>query len=758
MKYTVADGTMDSDDDISIHDVDPKGSRDPKTTSGEDDDSDVCSESSSETKIRPVTSRKSCLPTGCCYDDRMKLHVNADFSAESHHPEDPRRIAAIFQHFRDAGLVFTGPDEELQKALKTSPTSFMYRIAARKATRAEICLVHTSAHYEWVQSINEMTSAQLRELSASFDAGRKSLYVGNLTAEAALISAGAAIETCKSVVLGKVKNAFAVIRPPGHHAESNESMGFCIFNNVPMAASVCLKDYPELCRKVFILDWDVHHGNGIQNMFYEDPNVLYISIHVYQNGLFYPGQPEDDTLPDGNIDKCGSGAGLGKNINIGWADQGVGDGEYMAAFQRIVMPIAQEFNPDLVIVSAGFDAAAGDELGGCFVTPACYSHMTHMLMSLANGRLAVCLEGGYNLSAISRSALAVAKTLMGEPPERITIPPLNKDAAYTLHNVRQIQAAHWDCMRPGVIPFPDFKESSLQRVSEVARMAEKNILAEKFGMIPLYIQRTVSNKIFKNMVLASPELYKARKILVIVHDPSPELVAQPDPHTNITYAHNSYLSNSLLPYLTWATSQNIAIISVILPQHVPSSATDLTNPHSSFFSETDLSNLAREVLCYIYDNYIEPHSLGTNTSPPTSLTIFGIGHAYLGIKQLLISRNCRHMVTSVLCFASGNLKPVKSEIDDGLAAWYRNNSRIYVSETHPIWNQDDSIRMIHKMRFGNVLRAKGCTTISSMLGLYLKEATEFVAYKIAVWEDLAIPSLSDPDETEDDEMNETSTY
>ena len=96
-------------------------------------------------------------------------------------------------------------------------------------------------------------------------------------------------------------------------------------------------------------------------MFYEDPNVLYISLHVYKDGLFYPGQPDEEGMPDGGLDSVGVGAGIGKNINIGWHDQGMGDGEYMAAFQRIVMPIAQEFDPDLVIVSAGFDAAAGDD-------------------------------------------------------------------------------------------------------------------------------------------------------------------------------------------------------------------------------------------------------------------------------------------------------------------------------------------------------------------------------------------------------------
>lgn len=464
--------------------------------------------------------RKYFLPTGCCYDDRMKLHANADFSANPHHPEDPRRIEAIMTEFKDAGLIFSGTQEELDDALRISPNNWMWRIAAREATHAEICTVHTASHLEWVKSLSKMSSSELRQLTNEYDNGRKSLYVGNLTYEAALISAGGAIETCKNVVAGRVKNAIAVIRPPGHHAEHNESLGFCIFNNVPIAARVCMADYPESCRKVMILDWDVHHGNGIQNMFYDDPNVLYISLHVYSNGDFYPGPPDDPDLPDGGLDKCGVGIGAGKNINIGWAEQGVGDAEYMAAFQRIVMPIAREFDPDLVIISAGFDAAAGDELGGCWVTPGCYSHMTHMLMSLANGKVAVCLEGGYNLRAISTSALAVAKTLMGEPPERLsTLPPLNKEAAYTLDNVKRIQAAYWECMRPGVVPLAELQLRGTDRVSDLIRTAQKDILAKNFEMFPIYVQRSKVSRSFDNQVLSTPRLHEANKILLIIHDP-----------------------------------------------------------------------------------------------------------------------------------------------------------------------------------------------------------------------------------------------
>ena len=226
-------------------------------------------------------------------------------------------------------------------------------------------------------------------------------------------------------------------------------MGFCLFNNVAIAAKICQADYPKLCRKILILDWDVHHGNGIQNLFYDDPDVLYISLHVYQDGEFYPGQPDNPATPDGGLEHCGAGPGLGKNVNIGWHDQGMGDGEYMAAFDEIVMPIAREFNPDLVIISAGFDAAAGDPLGACFVSPGCYAFMTCMLMSLAGGKVAVCLEGGYDLEAISKSALAVAQTLMGELPLQMETPEISREAAKVLAKVQACQVPYWECMRAG---------------------------------------------------------------------------------------------------------------------------------------------------------------------------------------------------------------------------------------------------------------------------------------------------------------------
>lgn len=467
---------------------------------------------------RQVT-RRGQLPTGVCYDDRMKLHANADFGGKPHHPEDPGRIERIYHKFKQAGLVFMGSDAEALEVKRKNPTLYMWKIPARFATAREICIVHDPDHYEWVRALKDKSTEELRVITKTMDAGRESIYVGSMTFEAALISAGGAIETCKAVVRGDVKNAFAVIRPPGHHAEKTCAMGFCMFNNVPIAAKTCQLEYPERCRKIMILDWDVHHGNGIQNIFYSDPNVLYISTHVYQNGHFYPGQPDSPEIPDGGLDKCGEGAGVGKNINIGWHDQGMGDGEYMAAFQRIVMPIAQEFDPDLVIISAGFDAAHGDELGGCFVSPECYAHMTHMLMSLADGKVAVCLEGGYNLTAISNSALAVAKTLMGEPPPRMRLPKINKEAHKTLDRVRAYQAPYWECMRPGVVGVTEVESNEGRRLHEVLRTYQLVEFSEKFDMFPLYIQREALFRTYENQVLVSRDIEAARNILVVLHDP-----------------------------------------------------------------------------------------------------------------------------------------------------------------------------------------------------------------------------------------------
>ena len=337
-----------------------------------------------------------------------------------------------------------------------------------------------------------MSNEALIELSDQKD--QDSIYFNQFSAFSAKLSAGGAIETCKAVVNRDVKNAIAVIRPPGHHAEVHRAMGFCMFNNVCIASRVCQEDFGEDCRKILILDWDVHHGNGCQKAFYDNPNILYISIHVHMNGQFYPSGDEGDMW------HVGEDRGTGFNVNVPWPTKGMGDGDYMYAFQNLVMPIATEFDPDLVIVAAGFDAAAGDELGGCFVSPPCYAHMTHMLMSLAGGKVAVCLEGGYNLSSISKSALAVTKTLMGEPPDRLIQTAATVSAVETVQQVRSIQSHYWRSIYPKEPVGGIWGET---RFHDLIREWQAKVLHDEFRMTNLHIFRNDISKSFENQILAS---------------------------------------------------------------------------------------------------------------------------------------------------------------------------------------------------------------------------------------------------------------
>ncbi|KAI0483989.1 putative histone deacetylase A [Xylariaceae sp. FL0804] len=658
--------------------------------------------------------RQGSLPTGCCYDDRMKLHANADFGPRPHHPEDPRRIEEIMKIFKKSGLIFTGSDAQLYDILRESPTKYMWRIPAREATKQEICTVHTVAHHDWVQALKTMSTKELRALSFNLDSGRSSLYVGGMSYEAGLLAAGGCIETCKNVMAEQVKNAIAIIRPPGHHAEYDQPMGFCLFNNVPIGAKVCQGEYPATCRRVLILDWDVHHGNGIQNMFYADPTVLYISLHVYANGDFYPGKPDNPQIPDGDLDKVGDGDGAGKNVNIAWPSQGMGDGEYLAAFQKIVMPIAKEFNPDLVIVSAGFDAAKGDELGGCQVTPACYAHMTHMLMSLAGGKVAVCLEGGYNLQAISWSALSVARTLMGEPPPQIEMPPISKEAAKVLARVQAVQAPYWECMRPGIIDVENFGDGA-SRLHDVIRGYQRQRLGDLHGMIPLFIQRETLFKSFENQVLVSPGIQSKKKILFILHDP-PDLKVMPDVINNTVDPHNGFILDGVASYVDWARKNDFAVMDANIPAYI-------TRPEDMealipSTSEASLQRQIQELVCYIWDNYLQLYDV-------EDLFLVGVGNAYLGIKMLLTNRECRNQISGVINFVTGNLRPVKSETDADLSSWYRHNSLVFVAAEHACWLDPDLAKKVMKKKFGRVKKSSE-SVLSRMMEAHADEVHAFI--------------------------------
>ncbi|KAF9932329.1 Histone deacetylase 4 [Linnemannia zychae] len=286
---------------------------------------------------------------------------------------------------------------------------------------------------------------------------------------AAKVAAGSLITLVDQVVTGRCKNGFAIIRPPGHHAEEDEAMGFCFFNNVGVAVNLTLQRYPLTVQKILIIDWDVHHGNGTQQIFYENPNVLYISLHRWDNGHFYPftGAP----------DECGEEAGEGTNVNIAWSSYGrgqaMGDVEYIAAFWYVLLPIARQFGPDLVMVSAGFDAADGHaaNIGGYTVSPQGFAILTRLVQTLAGGRVILSLEGGYEFEPLALSATACLEELLPHSLLPATAPTRafpyasfqgtlnsvkpNAMAVSSLHQVLKYQQKYWNF--PAEVLNPNFR-------------------------------------------------------------------------------------------------------------------------------------------------------------------------------------------------------------------------------------------------------------------------------------------------------------
>jgi histone deacetylase 6 len=469
-----------------------------------DDDKDLLDYDIIPLKDAPKPPKFEHLPyataqTGLIYDVRMRFHVEAIPTEDDVHPEDPRRIHAIFEAFVQAGLAWrestSGPLTDY----------YMGRIDARMVTEQEVLLVHTKAHWDWVQSLSSRTADELEDYMQHPGQTRlDSVYLSPSTPYCAALSAGGAIEACRATLLGKVKNVFAIIRPPGHHAEREDAKGFCFFDNVSIATKACQREFGSACRKVLILDWDVHHGNGIQQANYDDPNVLYISLHVHEHGRFYPELSyRDGRGPYGDHLHCGEGAGLGKNVNIPWSKKGMGDADYIYAFQQVVMPIATEFDPDLVIIAAGFDAAEGDMLGGCKVTPAGYAHMTHMLMSLAGGKLAVCLEGGYNLDSIARSATAVSRTLMGQPPDRLEHTNPSASGVDDIKEVLRQQSKFWASLYPKDMSARLAGPQQGERMHDMVRNWQATTLWNDHQMSPLFVHRESLSKSFDKQVLAT---------------------------------------------------------------------------------------------------------------------------------------------------------------------------------------------------------------------------------------------------------------
>ncbi|XP_067449559.1 histone deacetylase 6 [Thunnus thynnus] len=380
--------------------------------------------------------------TGLVYDERMMEHLNM---WDRHHPEQPQRIFKIFSKHQQLGLV-----DRCQ------------RIPARLATEEELAMCHSVQHIEQMKGTAVMKPRDLNKLGNEFN----SIYINNQSFQCALLAAGSCFNAVETILTGQVNNGVAIVRPPGHHAERDSPCGFCFFNTAALAARYAQKMSRHPPLRVLILDWDVHHGNGTQHMFEDDDSVLYVSLHRYDNGMFFPSS--EDAAPD----RVGVAKGAGFNVNVAWSGGRMGDSDYLAAFQHVVMPIATEFNPGLVLVSAGFDAARGDPLGGYHVTPEGYAHLTNMLMSLAGGRVLLILEGGYNLSSISDSMAMCTSVLLGDPPPSLVtpLPPPHHSAVAAINEVIRHHAPYWRSLR---IHIPESVRTSLPSLKHRGKRSSK---------------------------------------------------------------------------------------------------------------------------------------------------------------------------------------------------------------------------------------------------------------------------------------------
>ena len=232
----------------------------------------------------------------------------------------------------------------------------------------------------------------------------QSIYFAPGTVSAAKNAASSPCRLVSDVVGGKLDNAFAVIRPPGHHASPSLAGGYCYINNVAVAAAYAREKLGV--AKTLIVDWDVHHGNGTQSIFLNDPDVLYFSVHRYHNGNYFPFLGGN-----GGPGTVGTGEGAGFNINVGWNQKNMGDEEYYAVWSRVLLPVVKEWRPDLILISAGFDSAFGD-MGECSVSPTCFANLTRQLMPFAGGRIVCTLEGGYVRSVLGKCCEAVILSLL----------------------------------------------------------------------------------------------------------------------------------------------------------------------------------------------------------------------------------------------------------------------------------------------------------------------------------------------------------
>jgi acetoin utilization deacetylase AcuC-like enzyme len=317
------------------------------------------------------------LPTWCNREYEMTA-LSADPICREHligrpHPERPERFDAV---------------------MEVLPLERMLLLDPRSATEEELLLCHTPTYLRTARHDIEAGYGQLSTGDTQID--RRSWKV-------AVRAVGGVLNAVDAVMAGHTRNAFCVVRPPGHHANAGRGMGFCILNNVALAARYAQRHHG--IERALIVDWDVHHGNGTQDIFYSDPSVFFFSTHQWP---LYPGT--------GRADETGEGAGKGTTMNFP-LPAGSGRAQILAAVENSLMPAMDRFRPELVLISAGFDSRIGDQLGNFTLTDDDFSDLTLRVMELAGrhagGRLVSILEGGYNLEGLARATSAHVEALIG---------------------------------------------------------------------------------------------------------------------------------------------------------------------------------------------------------------------------------------------------------------------------------------------------------------------------------------------------------
>ncbi len=337
---------------------------------------------------------------GIIYDPLYRNHNTGD------HIESRDRLDAVMQ----------GVEED----------EYARRVPILKPYKATVDQIKANHDTRYIAGVRRLAEAGGGWLDADTYCSQESYAV-------AVLAVGGAI-CAVDAVMADVNNAFALVRPPGHHAVRNRAMGFCIFNNVACAAKYALKSHD--LERILIVDWDVHHGNGTEAAFYRDPRVLYFSTHQRP---FYPGT--------GDYEDIGEGDGKGFNINVP-LPAGVNDDGFYYVYKTLLAPIAEEFDPELTFISAGQDIHYADPIGGMCVTTTCFRELTELVKSFSpEGQIVAVLEGGYDLEALKDSTLAVCSSLFdfASSFEGGAIEPgVSKDIRARVEEVTQIQAHYWD--------------------------------------------------------------------------------------------------------------------------------------------------------------------------------------------------------------------------------------------------------------------------------------------------------------------------